>query len=58
MGNNGKPVYRDGKIIVENTFFEKVCYDAGNNLITAQFDGRGGVSKYAVMNKFSVFSAY
>ena len=58
MGQNGNTIYREGKIIVEKTFFEKVCYDAGNNLITAQFDGRGGVSKYAVMNKFSVFSAF
>lgn len=58
MGKNGNTIYREGKIIVEKTFFEKVCYDAGNNLITAQFDGRGGVSKYAVMNKFSVFSAF
>ena len=45
MGQNGNSIYREGKISVEKTFFEKVCYDAGNNLITAQFDGRGGVSK-------------
>ena len=47
-----------GEIIVNKKFHEKVCYDVANNLISAQFDGRGGISKYAVMNKFSVFTAF
>ncbi|MBD5086322.1 MAG: hypothetical protein HDT32_03060 [Clostridiales bacterium] len=47
-----------GEIIVAEKFHKKVCFDVANNLITAQFDGRGGISKYAVMNKFSVFSAF
>lgn len=50
--------YKDGKIVLNAPFHEKTCYDVANNLISAQFDGRGSISKYAVMNKFSVFSAY
>ncbi len=50
--------YKDGKIIVDGAFHEATHYDVANNLITAQFDGRGAISKYAVMNKYSVFSAY
>lgn len=55
---DAETIFKDGKIIVNRPYFEKVAYDAGNNRISVQFDGRGGVSKYAVMNKFSVFSAY
>lgn len=47
-----------GAIRKRTAFPERVRYDVGNNRITAQFDGVGGVSKYAVMNKFSVFSSY
>ena len=48
----------NGEIITSEKFHKKVCFDVANNLITAQFDGRGGISKYAVMNKFSVFTAF
>ena len=37
-------IFKDGKIIVNRPYFEKVAYDAGNNRISVQFDGRGGVS--------------
>ena len=47
-----------GEIVVTEQFHKKVCFDVANNLISAQFDGRGGISKYAVMNKYSVFSAF
>ena len=47
-----------GEIVASEKFHKKVCYDVANNLITAQFDGRGGISKYAVMNKYSVFTAF
>ncbi|NCA68439.1 MAG: hypothetical protein EOM87_10325, partial [Clostridia bacterium] len=50
--------YIGGAIQAVSPFFEKSCYDVANNLISAQFDGRGAVSKYAVINKFSVFSSY
>ena len=50
--------YKDGKIIVDEAYHKDVCYDVANNLITAQFNGKGCIPKYAVMNKFSVFSAF
>ena len=49
---------KGGKIITTGKMHERAFYDVSNNRITAQFDGRGGISKYAVMNKFSVFSNY
>lgn len=58
MGDKREVSCQGGKLTVTVPFREKVCYDAGNNRITAQFDGRGGISRYAVMNKFSVFSAF
>lgn len=50
--------YKDGRIVVEDAFHCDTLYDVANNLISAQFNGKGAISKYAVMNKFSVFSAY
>lgn len=47
-----------GEIVVKEKFHKKISFDVANNRITAQFDGRGGISKYAVMNKYSVFSAF
>ena len=49
---------KSGKIITTGKLHERAFYDVSNNRITAQFDGRGGISKYAVMNKFSVFTNY
>lgn len=50
--------YKDCAIVAEKPFHQKVLYDVSNNLITAQFDGCGAISRYAVMNRFSVFSAF
>ncbi|MDE5618764.1 MAG: hypothetical protein K2I79_04690, partial [Clostridia bacterium] len=50
--------YKDGAIIAGGKLHEKAEYDVANNLISAQFDGRGAISKYAVMNKYSVFTQY
>ena len=50
--------YKDGKILVDDAYHADVCYDVANNLITAQFNSKGSITKYAVMNKFSVFSAF
>ncbi len=50
--------YKDGRIIVDDAYHADTLYDVANNLITAQFNGKGSISKYAVMNKFSVFSAF
>lgn len=49
---------KGGKIITTGKMHERAFYDVSNNRITAQFDGRGGISKYAVMNKFSVFTNF
>ena len=32
----------------------KKYYDVANNLISAQFDGTGNISKYSVINKWSI----
>lgn len=53
-----KRYFKDGAITVEGVLADTAYYDVSNNRITAQFDGRGAISKYAVMNKFSVFSNY
>lgn len=50
--------YKDGAIVAQGQLHEKAEYDVSNNRITAQFDGRGAISKYAVMNKYSVFSNF
>ena len=43
MGDKREVSCQGGKLTVTVPFREKVCYDAGNNRITAQFDGRGGM---------------
>ena len=53
-----EPLVSLGAIIVDEAFHNDTNYDVANNLITAQFNGKGAFPKYAVMNKFSVFSAY
>lgn len=53
-----KNEYKDGGITAYGKLWEEALYDAGNNAITAQFDGRGAISRYAVMNKYEVFSKF
>lgn len=53
-----KRYFENGAIAVEGRLADTAYYDVSNNRITAQFDGRGTISKYAVMNKFSVFTNY
>ncbi len=53
-----KKYFKGGAMVVEGVLADIAEYDVSNNRITAQFDGRGAVSKYAVMNKFSVFSNF
>ena len=50
--------YRQGAIVACGKMHEQAKYDVANNRITAQFDGRSAISKYAVMNKYQVFSSY
>ena len=53
-----KNEYIGGGITATGKLWEEALYDAGNNAITAQFDGRGAISRYAVMNKYVVFSKF
>ena len=53
-----KNEYIGGGITASGKLWEEALYDAGNNAITAQFDGRGAISRYAVMNKYEVFSKF
>ena len=53
-----KNEYIGGGITATGKWWEEALYDAGNNAITAQFDGRGAISRYAVMNKYEVFSKF
>lgn len=51
-------IYKNGAIINNTTMDKKVYYDVANNSMTAQFDGQGAISKYAIVNKWSVFDRY
>ena len=51
-----KTSFENGAIAVECKLHEKSFYDVANNRIGARFDGLGAVSRYIVINKFSVFS--
>ena len=48
--------FKDGAIVVKDKYLAKTAYDVSNNKITAQFDGRGAVTRYAVINKYSIFT--
>lgn len=50
--------FKDGAICVSAPYHEHVKYDVANNSITAQFDGLGGISKYAVMNKWEIIREF
>ena len=45
--------FSDGAIVKEDLFYNRTYYDISNNLLTAQFDGLGGLSKYSVINKWN-----
>ena len=50
--------YADGALVYEGDFSKRTYYDISNNLLTAQFDGMGGISKYAVVNKWDFIDCY
>lgn len=50
--------YRDGAIVNEDAFFEPNYYDISNNLLTAQFDGRGNISRYSAINKWDFIGSF
>ena len=53
-----KQSFDNGALVYEGDFHERCFYDISNNLLTAQFDGRGAVSKYAVVNKWDFIECY
>ena len=50
--------FKDGAIVREMKFHEEALYDVSNNLLTAQFDGRFNLSKYAVVNKWDFIDCW
>ncbi len=50
--------FENGAIVHYDSFAEKSYYDISNNLLTAQFDGQGGISKYSVINKWDFIECY
>ena len=50
--------FNNGAIVREMKFHEDALYDVSNNLLTAQFDGRFNVSKYAVVNKWDFIDCW
>lgn len=53
-----KITYKDSAIAVTAPIYERTAYDVSNNRITCGFDGSANITRYAVMNKFSVFSSF
>lgn len=53
-----KRSFEDGAIVVESLMHQRTDYDVGNRVVNVQFDGRGSLSKYAVIDKFDFFSAF
>lgn len=53
-----KTTCRDSKIISKGLFHERTIYDVGNSLLNAQFNGLGGISRYAVINKFEALDFF
>ena len=50
--------YADGAIVYEGDFCKKTNYDISNRVMTARFDGMGGISAYAVVNKWDFLECY
>lgn len=53
-----KTSFENGAIVHYDDFCSRSFYDISNNLLTAQFDGMGGISKYAVINKWDFIECY
>ena len=50
--------FENGAIVHCDDFCERSFYDVSNNLLTAQFDGMGGISRYSVINKWDYLECY
>lgn len=46
-----KHSYKDGKIILSGQYWETAYYDIASDLLSAQFDGTGSVTKYILTGK-------
>ena len=44
--------FENGVLVYSDVFSKRCFYDISNNLLTAQFDGTGGISKYAVVRRY------
>lgn len=50
--------YQSGAIRKKDKLHNVTLYDVSNMLMTAQFDGRGNISRYAITNKWDVFDCF
>ena len=50
--------FENGALVYSDVFSKRCFYDISNNLLTAQFDGTGSISKYAVVNKWDFIECY
>ncbi|MDR2091203.1 MAG: hypothetical protein LBP62_06080 [Clostridiales bacterium] len=50
--------YKNSAICFAGRLYEEAAYDAGNLVLNAQFDGGGGIARYAVINKFEAFDFF
>jgi len=50
--------YQRGAIVHEDRLIAQTLYDISNNLLTAQFDGRGNITKYSVVNKWEFIASF
>lgn len=47
-----------GAIVREDRLLSQTLYDVSNNLLTAQFDGRGNITRYSVVNKWEFIASF
>ena len=50
--------FTKGAIVKSDVFHKDTFYDVSNYLATAQFDGKGNISRYSVVNKWEIFENF
>jgi hypothetical protein len=50
--------FRHGAIVHQDRLISQTLYDVSNNLLTAQFDGRGNITRYSVVNKWEFIASF
>lgn len=50
--------FRNGEIEITEPYYKTAFFDVSNRTLTAQFDGRGNVSRYAAVNKWDFIERY